>query len=77
MIRDMDLVQELLERLETNGGREATPPQIDGYTPAQVEYHLTLCREAGFIHYTPTQMRLTWAGHDELDRLRPEDPPEA
>ncbi len=71
----MDLVLKLLEHLECHGtGREMAPPEIEGYTPGQVEYHVYLCRDAGFVQCNPVaprnMVRLTWAGHEELERLR-------
>lgn len=65
MIRNMDLVRELLLKLESY----ATPPgttvvidphrgqfQIPGYSADQIAYHLSLIREAGFIESPGTQL---------------------
>ena len=45
--------------------------------PGQVRYHIRLCVQAGYITMDedhPLYMRaLTWAGHNELDRLRNKD----
>ena len=74
-----------MEHAETHGNCEwYNPPELEDYRLLQIEYHVRLCKEAGYItarHVgSPVvnggepdcyQMgRLTWAGHEELDRLR-------
>jgi hypothetical protein len=86
MTRDMDLIRELLLRLEAFplrlGGIVHIPLDdevlaVPGYDPAQIDYHLSLIREAGFIDDGGVRpavglgfRRLTWAGHDFLDSVR-------
>ncbi len=94
MKRDMDLIRELLLRLEalpvpatgitTIDARHAAV-QIDGYTEAQIDYHLSLLEQARFIHAGGLDFgmqigyggvgfqSLTWAGHDFLDAMRSPD----
>ncbi|RQS57831.1 DUF2513 domain-containing protein [Burkholderia sp. Bp8963] len=59
MKREMDLIRELMLRLEALSvpltglkaidGHE-TAVQVDGYTAEQIDYHLLLLEQAGFIH---------------------------
>jgi hypothetical protein len=86
MKRDMDLIRELMLKLE------ALPPgvfrfradsaeiQIDGYSPQEVFYHLGLVKDASLIHSTGSGRMgsielagLTWTGHDFLDSVRSRD----
>ena len=86
MKRDMDLIRELLLRLEAlpvrRGGILHITPDDEtlcfvGYDETQVDYHLSLIREAGFIDEGGTRpmvgtgfRRLTWKGHEFLDDIR-------
>ncbi len=86
MKRDMDLIRELLLKLEAlpmrMGGIVVIPPdtdeiQIDSYTVEQIDYHLSLIREAGLVEAGGARpavgigfRRLSWAGHDFLDSIR-------
>jgi hypothetical protein len=94
MKRDMDLIRELMLKLEglsvpltgikAIDGREPVV-QVDGYTTEQIDYHLLLLEQAGFIHGGGLEnfgMRfgpgigfqsLTWAGHDFIDTMRSPD----
>jgi hypothetical protein len=86
MKRDMDLVRELMLRLESYpmnmgdvfslqpGDKELA---VEDFTEHQIEYHLGLLREIGFIECPGSQPMLgityaglTWAGHDFLDAVR-------
>ncbi|RDU94946.1 DUF2513 domain-containing protein [Trinickia dinghuensis] len=94
MKRDMDLIRELMLKLEAlsvplteikpiDGHEPAV--QVDGYTVEQIDYHLLLLEQAGFIHGGGLEnfgMRfgpgigfqsLTWAGHDFLESVRDPD----
>ncbi|TAM05732.1 MAG: DUF2513 domain-containing protein [Paraburkholderia sp.] len=94
MKRDMDLIRELMLKLEAlpvpltglkaiDGHEPAV--QVNGYTVEQIDYHLLLLEQAGFIHGGGLEnfgMRfgpgigfqsLTWAGHDFLDAMRSPD----
>lgn len=86
MRRDMNLIRELLLKLEdlpeTPGGVHRLVPGelamvIDGYCAHELDYHLQLIEEAGFIRTFPGELggailfdRLTWAGHDFVDSVR-------
>jgi hypothetical protein len=84
MQRDMDLVRDLLLKIETD-------PKLDGtrwvhFTTSdlgmadrsedEVGYHLTMLIEAGFIkgksgmEAMPVICKLTWQGHEFLDDIR-------
>lgn len=87
MKRDMDLIRELMLKLESlpSDGvarfrADDAAIQIDGYSPAEVFYHLGLIKEASLIHSTGTGRMgsiefagLTVAGHDFLDSVRSPD----
>ena len=82
--RDMDLIRELLLRLEAwpleLGGALTIPPEeiaVPGYDVAQIEHHLCLIREKGLIDEADARPMLgigfcglTWAGHDFIDSVR-------
>ena len=86
MKRDMDLIRELLLKLEAlpmrPGGIVSITPDAEeiavaGYDAAQIDYHFGQIRQAGFIDEGGARpMRgigfrcLTWAGHDFLDSVR-------
>jgi hypothetical protein len=84
MKRNMDLIRELmlnLESLPSNMGDVfSLQPKdfaINGFSEHQIEYHLGLLREVGFIDCPGSQPMLgitysglTWAGHDFLDAVR-------
>lgn len=91
MKRDMDLIRELMLNLEALSvpltelkaidGHESTV-QVDGYTAEQIDYHLLLLEQPGFVHGGGLEdfgMRfgpgigfqsVTWAAHDFLDTMR-------
>lgn len=89
MKRDMDLIRELLLKLESVPAEmgdvyvfapEDMEVNVDGYTPAQIGYHLSLLREVGLIDCPGSQPilgitfgGLTWAGHDYIDAVRDPD----
>jgi Hypothetical protein (DUF2513) len=86
MKRDMDLIRELLLKLEAlpmrMGGIVTITPDADeiavpGYDTAQIDYHLGQIRRAGFIDEGGARPAsgigfrcLTWEGHDFLDSVR-------
>ena len=87
MQRDMDLVRDLLLRLEADPLLDGTrwiclePSELGfgGRSAEEVGYHLTLLIEAGFIdgqvgiESLPILRRLTWQGHEFLDSIRDPD----
>lgn len=89
MRRDMDLIRELLLRLEAwpmelGDAVMITPDNpalaVAGFDIAQINHHLDLIHEAGFINngghpeagpmFGFLFLGLTWAGHDFLDSVR-------
>lgn len=85
MKRDMDLIRELLLKLEALDLRPGAimhfmpddeAIQTPGYSPAEIEYHARLLTEAGLIEPGRGAMQgfifraLTWAGHDFADSIR-------
>lgn len=82
MQRKMKLIRKLLEYVEMSHTEQSLPiPEIDDYSEAEVHYHLGLCEEAGYlVLYQPDFAgagrrfsgiaRLTWNGHEALDKLR-------
>ena len=72
MKRHDALIRKLLEHVECYGtDGPMADPEIPGYTPAQVGYHLRLCGQAGFLNFVGGALHdLLWEGHEELARLR-------
>ena len=84
MQRKTKLIRKILEHVEreqTNG--PVGPPEFDDYPAIEVHYHVGLCVEAGYIVADAPGLydgqrvfsaihRLTWEGHEALDRLRRE-----
>ena len=78
MLRDKALLRKIL--CDTEHRASAEEPitiQIDGYAPGVVSEHIRLAVEAGFMEAERTApsgqwlvKRLTWNGHEELDRMR-------
>jgi hypothetical protein len=84
--RDMDLVRELLLKLESlpmePGDALTLMPEspavaIEGHSTAEIGYHLSLILEAGFVEDVGshpmmgiTFTRLSWRGHEFLDTIR-------
>jgi Hypothetical protein (DUF2513) len=86
MKRDMDLIRELLLRIEAldiDAGSVhmleiyKEPLAHQGDDPNKIYYNMRLLMEAGFVAQTSTQgadsfmvTGLTWVGHDFLDSIR-------
>lgn len=77
MKRDMDLIREILLRLEQNNYLN----EIDGYSTRELAYHVSLLEDAGlvtqeiysnlFINDSMLDgIRITWAGQEFLDSSR-------
>jgi hypothetical protein len=87
--RDMDLVRDILLRIEQDPKYDGTAefyyetPEdfgIDGQTIDEVSYHLALLIQEGFIDGAVTSVvpmqiirKLTWRGHEFLDNIRDPD----
>jgi hypothetical protein len=86
-MRDMDLVRELLLKLEefsTGSGQvyhiwmvDGDDAFVEGYPHAQINEHLSLIRDAGFLMHgrsAPTWgilfRGLSWKGHEYLENIR-------
>ena len=81
MTRDTTLLSKILYKAQ-HGASTAEPIeiQITGYAPGVVSEHIHLAVEAGYIDAErrdvsegPIQwrvQRLTWKGHEELERLQ-------
>lgn len=83
MKRDMDLVRELLLKIEVADRKPDWTELVDAQDPEAVSAgteHLKLLKEAGLIAgvsmqplngpYQITRMELTWEGHDFLASIR-------
>lgn len=86
MCRDMDLIRELMLKLEAMPRtvgivHQLTPGQgemvVEGYSDDEIAYHMQLINEAGFLETKGAMLsddilfdRLTWAGHDFVDSVR-------
>lgn len=78
MIRDMNLICRILkyvERQDLDGRQPLEPPKIPGFEERQINEHIRLCVEAGYLQTAGyveelNPVRLTWAGHEELARMR-------
>ena len=88
MKRDMDLIRVLLLKLENwqmergdNVHIRPNDPRLpQGHSVDQMDYHLDLLMEAGFISGPDGQpmdgimfRRLSWQGHDFLDSVRDQE----
>ncbi|MCK4340490.1 MAG: DUF2513 domain-containing protein [Phycisphaerae bacterium] len=84
MKRDMDLVRQLLLKIEEHEhGLAPRNLPIDGYDDEQIGYHVHLMGQAGLLKVADVThlgsaspeaipVRMTWAGHDFLDAARSE-----
>ena len=72
MKRYQALIKTILAYVECQGsGESLAPPEVSGYTPSQVAYHVELCKQAGYMGGGKADIRLlTWEGHNALDALR-------
>jgi hypothetical protein len=89
MQRDMDLIRELLIRVEHHpcfDGQNWATPDIQGdlvsadHPLEEVNYHLELLIEAGYLKGqsragfgVPVISKMTWEGHEFLDNIRDND----
>ncbi len=82
MQRDMELIRKILFKIEDTVDNVAEYDlEIEGYTIEQVAYHCSILYEGGYIHaykgeyagnglYSFSVGRLTWEGHEFLDKIR-------
>jgi hypothetical protein len=83
MKRDWELMRAILEALEQMEGTDQVlrPDQVEGFDREQVAYHMWLLYQAGLIEarcrdnvgmkIDCVAFRLTWDGHELLDKIRP------
>ncbi len=76
------LLHKILRYAEENAkGQRLAPPEFECYDKNEINYHIGLCYEAGFLHvfHTPGSSisvdeyaikNLTWAGHLELEERK-------
>lgn len=84
MKRNMDLIRKILVKIEdTVDNAIVYNPEIEGYSNEQISYHCSILYEGGYISkYGSLEGsgeiedfgvgRLTWEGHDLLDKIRSE-----
>ena len=82
MKRDMDLIREILIKIEEHeDGRAPNVIVVDGYTEDQIYHHIYLMGQANLLEvsdYTTIDSKspvampysMTWKGHDFLDAIR-------
>lgn len=78
MRRNMTLIKRILAYVEKNASydTELDPPDFPECDASMIFYHTELCLQAGFFTAitsgasTILIQRLTWAGQEELARLR-------
>ena len=83
MKRDMDLIRSILQKVESCEDPHGLEhmPEIDGYSQAQVSYHIKLLHDAGLIEVQTADefntaypdflsLNLTWTGQDFLDAAK-------
>lgn len=72
MKRDIRLIHKILQLVEQHGTGLPYKPQVEGRSAEEVDYHVSLCVEANFLHparHDNAVTNLTWAGHNALDKL--------
>ncbi len=81
MRRDLNLIRELLLRIEAQESRNADLAlEVAGYTEGEVDYNLDLLIQEGLVNgdgkwtfgnkYYVSINGLTWSGHDFLNSVR-------
>lgn len=76
MKRDPDLIRKILIEIERGSGDGYMTVTVEGYSEEEINYHLSLLNDAGFIVGVETRgddksnwmvSRLTWSGHEFLE----------
>ncbi len=72
MKRHMELILRILRHAEQEGkGKPLPNPDFQEYPEEEIEYHIQLCKEAGYLHTSHHKiLNLTWNGHEFLDQNR-------
>ena len=80
MQRDKKLIKQILLHVRQHANGDPIPfPSFEGYEQRLVNYHVTLCAEAGFIALkrgvesglmdaVDEISHLTWQGHEQLEK---------
>lgn len=86
MKRDMDLVRKILFDLgDSEFYSNMGYPRIEGYSEDQIKHHVFIMKDAGLLIFTEGKkvegffsktedldLRLTWEGHEFLEKVRDE-----
>lgn len=84
MKRDMDLVREILLNLgDSEFYSDMGFPRVEGYEEDKIRHHVLIMRDAGLLFFTEgikvdgffgktedLELRLTWEGHEFLEKIR-------
>ena len=80
MRRDFKLIRQILHYVEQEkqNGDEIPLPELADYRTCEIEYHVKLCEEAGYLDIRVSShdkkpvaiVRMSWQGHEALDELR-------
>ena len=79
MKREMKLIAMILAHVEkSRHAGDIQLPEFSDYRKCEVEYHVKLCEEAGYLHIKLSAhdkkpesiIQMTWQGHEALDELR-------
>ena len=84
MKRDMDLVRKILiELAESEFYSDMGLPRIEGNSEDKIRHHVLIMRDAGLLFFAEgmkkngvfgpeedLQLRLTWEGHEVLEKIR-------
>ena len=79
MKREMKLIRMILAYVEKSRNiGDIQLPEFSDYRKCEVEYHVKLCEEAGYLHIRLSAhdmrpesiIQMTWQGHEALDELR-------
>lgn len=83
MERNMGLIRDILLEIEQQPDRHVWfSLQFDGFAPQEIDYHLLLLEDAGFIRLTRKTAsnedtvfcgRLTWQGHEFLEAVKSDE----
>lgn len=79
MKRDMELIREILIKVENFEIHQPQEIEIEGYSSQQINYHIKMLAQIGFIKahdfssfdgelWLPKE--LTWNGHEFIDSIR-------
>ena len=82
MIRDMNLIRQILLQIEANDDPQLwIDPEIDGRPEQGISYHIMIMEQAGLLDaidrsaigiFRWSARRLTWLGHEFLDVAKDE-----